>query len=859
MNNGQRFQKRLCHLAIAGLIGTFGTYASANDFALTNNQFTVSNGLGFSASGTVSINSGVGNVTAISNVPLTSSFNIPNFSFNLASLTANAGTHTFQVGVSIFEPSSNRRLEAFLGTLTLTVSSGGAVTGAIANQNLVVLARAGSLNASAVLTNSTTNGPYTISGGSVTFSGSNLVNRLTNSSLNNNSALFTNILEQFNTGNGSYTYNIVVQQTGTTASSNARFGTVSGSTLTAFTPGSTSVSNSFELSGTVASAAYTVNSQFSSSGANAYRVTGSFTTAAASTGGGGGGTTTPVVDQQTVNQINNSNQELQNAVTSGQITPAVVTQATTTTNQAANAAQTLANAATSGGTLDPASTLTTLTSLTTSASTSSQIAASSSTNTSTQQTLVDSNVRILSGTATAITALANQNAQLSTTQQQTLNTIVSNTLTTLDKVAETPGASLNQLASLATQANSINQAKAALGIPATQQQAEQAAEISRKLALAAATKVLGTTPSAAQLTAAIQNDPKLLQDIVNSSLELPPTATEPASAIQQRIRDAFAARAPAVAQARPVTVRMTVFSTFYRSNGFCPSISQTIAEYLRVAVGVVSVPACSPVTLSSALSDNHNLRAGAQVSAATAASITQDEVTGTLKIELGAEAYTGSTLAIRALPTGTPDGVSFLTDGRALLVRSGVAMELAPVAADGIDFLAAAANAGFAATVRNDSGSFTLDLGNNQRFAGAFAYDNLVGKNLSNCGGMTFAAPTAGSINSANYAFTATCGTSGVVQRILPFPDNTNFFASVAGRGAAATLDRNTGIVTITGVGRFKLGYFVNAPTTAESTFRTANADTQGIAYQGGDFNGDGRLDFKIISESGVQLLYGTN
>lgn len=160
-------------------------------------------------------------------LPVSTSFNIPTFNFDLLTSTTSNGDYKFKVGVAIFEDSpsgsNNNRLEVFLPEMVLNVSDT-AITGSIPSQTMTVVGRNGSLTGTSQLVNSSNNGPISISGGRVTFSGAQLVSRLTTAD-----PAFNAVLNAFNT-NGNYTYRVIIQQTDASAGRIARFGrSVSGS------------------------------------------------------------------------------------------------------------------------------------------------------------------------------------------------------------------------------------------------------------------------------------------------------------------------------------------------------------------------------------------------------------------------------------------------------------------------------------------------------------------------------------------------------------------------------------------------------------------------------------------------------
>jgi hypothetical protein len=206
-----------------------------------------------------------------------------------------------------------------------------------------------------------------------------------------------------------------------------------------------------------------------------------------------------------------------------------------------------------------------------------------------------------------------------------------------------------------------------------------------------------------------------------------------------------------------------------------------------------------------------------------------------------------------------PNGIFIRDNGTGLIVANGIAIELAPVALDTVGFALAVENAGFQYGFRSTQAALRINLGNNERFAGVFAYDNLTGRNLepASCAAISIVEPTI-EPNLPNYAFGVNCA-SGAQQRVVPYIDFDNFFASLDAQKVNYSVDRNTGFVTITGTGVLKPSFFVRPATAAELSYHAANKDSSGVALQAMDINGDGKMDYKIIAPNGVQLLYGTN
>lgn len=194
-----------------------------------------------------------------------------------------------------------------------------------------------------------------------------------------------------------------------------------------------------------------------------------------------------------------------------------------------------------------------------------------------------------------------------------------------------------------------------------------------------------------------------------------------------------------------------------------------------------------------------------------------------------------------------------MRDGRGVLVADGLAIEIAPVPANLLAFVAAIEKQGFQVSMRNN-GSFNIVLQGGERVSAVAAYDNLIDL-TGNCAAPLFVPPQ-GASNTAAYAFTLRCGDT-VTQRLQPFVDNPAFYAAVVGAGLSVTTDRSTGIIRIVNVGLFKPSFFVSALGESETAYLTVNQNAQGLALRALDANGDGLVDYELLSTTGKQLLYG--
>ncbi len=275
--------------------------------------------------------------------------------------------------------------------------------------------------------------------------------------------------------------------------------------------------------------------------------------------------------------------------------------------------------------------------------------------------------------------------------------------------------------------------------------------------------------------------------------------------------------------------------------GLPAGLGATLAQALAkvVAIDAVSTPAGNAAEI---LFD----------ALGSAAQLRQDPLTAGLEIVLPGERYQGMVLSVRVVSDLLPGGLRFLPDGQVVLVHQGYAFEIAPIVADLPAFVSIVGNAGFEFSMRDD-GAIEINVGGGEHFVGAFAYDNLI-ESSGACGDMDVAAPV-GSILSADYYFAVRCA-NGAQQRVVPFVHDRAFYQAMADLGNAVTTDRNTGLINIEGLGRYKPGYFLSPLTAGESDFLAANKDGNGVAIHFADINGNGMQDAVLMTAAGTQPMY---
>jgi hypothetical protein len=530
----------------------------------------------------------------------------------------------------------------------------------------------------------------------------------------------------------------------------------------------------------------------------------------------------------TITQQNTDNDNLQQQTsdldnliqTGGTVSQEVATTTTTAATKAEETTRDLQKAVTSG-TVTTSTALKAIQSTSTTTTLASNVSkASTEENKATITTTVSNTVKNAASTFTALATRTTQGGtKLSDEDSNTVKTASTNLLKSAGDVSQNT-TSKTQIAELARSANEIIQATKNLGVGADETVVNAVRDASASIATAAAREAIRETlsegeelPSDEEIRQVLEQNEDLLEDVFNQTLEIPPTTVDNKPAVD-----------PNNVQVGGTSVLDRLRSLFRGTGG---------QSTLMVSDG----------------------RTGT-VTAVTAeeSEIIVDAETGAVTIILPGETYAGAIVAVRSVPAVVPNGIRIRRDGRGIIVTDGIAVELAPVALNLGGFTSAVEDAGFGFTLRNNA-TISLDLGGGERFSGAFAYDNLTGQEVSNCGAISFTDPT-GPANAAGYAYGVNCA-NGVTQKVQPFVDNADFFQSMDALGIAARANRDNGFITLPGIGQFKPSFFVTPLSEAEQVFHAINKDEFGIAYQTMDLNGDGIVDYKVISAAGAQILYG--
>ena len=894
MNNTFYQRKILASIIAAALTTGVAGSTLANDISLVSNQFTISNNDDDNALSVTATLGSDGVLTtdgetlptlAVTSDTLNSG--LPTFSFDIAD-GLEAGTHSFKVGLSISDDASptTRRFEAYIGTLTLTVDDSGDVTGSIPSQNMLVRAKKGSATFYEAISNPSENGGFSVSGPRLTFSGSDAVERLQAQG----SAALDGVLADFAL-NGVFTFQVVVEET---TSTGARIGVTSGASFTAVPRLSVScsldnastVGNVFQLlsrTETGFSNPYAVQGRFATgTGDTTLSIPTAFTeTCTASAGGGGGGGGGSVVedvesaesavddlddvldsiasaggtlDETALEQVDNLNDALatlaeqldtqaDEEIASGVVSDSTLTSSTSVATKSAAATTAIVNSLNSGSTVSKASVLGALTSGAKSSATASKVG-KATTSAASKAALVTQNKAILSNSATMLASLASNNTELTVEEVAEVRTVATNLVSTSNSLAQSD-TSTSDLKDIATQTATVLQAQADLGIAADTALVDAVSTASEAMAAAVFTQELtldGVAPTTEQITEALTTNTTLFDSVLEASIPLPPAVIITKAETSDRI-----------ALARP-TITEAVKQAMVNATAKVVRPNNIVLKSGKTALATLLDALRSP-TFSSSLTLNPRIRDA--VALTTETEITTDETTGLVTISSANETYVGMVVGVRSVPAAVPSGIRIRSDGRATVVTEGTAIDIAPNAFSLLDFIDLAETSGFSFE-QNTNASFTLNLGESQTFVGAYAYDNLVNADLSSaCGALSVIEPV-GPFNAASYSYGIECA-SGVLQRVVPFTANTAFFDSVKASEMTVSVDRNTGVITVSGYGKLKPSFFTAQPTEVELAYHATETDSFGIALQLLDINSDGITDYKVISATSVQIMYGLN
>lgn len=797
-------KKYLNQVVLAVVLSGLGISANAADLTLNGGTVTIG-----AESSTVTSN---GIATQVTGVP-SANYGIPSFTFNMtpSSDLVDGNTYKFKLAVTFDDDNSDSRVEVYIPALNLTVSKPGGVTtltGVLDNSTKIrVLARDddGSINVNA-LVNIPADSPITVTNNAFSFNMSKVVTAISaNASINAVVSAIGNRPRHF-------TYTIAMQET---TAGGIQLGV--GSPLTAFPRIQSSCANNtasqsnavFTLGSNALASdmtlAYAIQGRYSVTGATGSAISTALTAYSedCTVPTTGGGTTDPVVTDNTQTQTNN---ELENALAGDTVTTAVVDQVNTAADNAATLAANTATTINNATTITEAQATSALSTLSTVGKSIELAGTATQKNGAIDTSKAATTITNVANTLEAINtkAVSGGTSTLTAAQKTQVNTLVTNVVKDAANLIAT-GASSTNILTVVNASIKVIAAGAKANGEVTAEVVTQVKTLTEKAVsgviknLSAAALAGADTSTAAGLKTLMTNNPAVLEVALAASANLPA-------------------------------------GTSVNIGGVSLTVEEILA--LNLAGGAGQTPG---------LQGGFNFQA-----ATTGFTVTTDSTTGNMTLSNGTEKYVAASPVSRLVPDSVPEGISYLPNGTAVLVGNGVATDLAPTAFDKAAFTSAVTSAGFQVTYRSN-GTINIALGGNERFSGAFAYDNL--GSATSCGAVSVTAPT-GNPASPDYAFMVKCA-DGVTQRVTPIPDNTSFYATLANADLNASTNRNTGVITIKAVGSFKPSFFVTPLSLTDTTYYNANKNADGIAFRASDKNGDGKTDYEVLSADGVQVLYG--
>lgn len=212
----------------------------------------------------------------------------------------------------------------------------------------------------------------------------------------------------------------------------------------------------------------------------------------------------------------------------------------------------------------------------------------------------------------------------------------------------------------------------------------------------------------------------------------------------------------------------------------------------------------------------------------------------------------GRVISSNVVASSFPDGVRLKGDGSAVITNNRIASVVVPASYDPINFYADLRKLGVTAV--DTLGNVTIDDGGSFHFSGTFDYVGITSGGAA-VASTKLVAPTGQDEADLNFVYQVVYR-DGTLQNIQPYLIDDNFVASARGQGLVVSIDRNNGVVDVNGL-RFRPSYFVDDHTAATLAFWNEAKDAHGMAYQPVDINLDGKVDYRVLSETGFQVAYG--
>ncbi|MEX2335380.1 MAG: hypothetical protein WD600_14060 [Pseudohongiella sp.] len=234
--------------------------------------------------------------------------------------------------------------------------------------------------------------------------------------------------------------------------------------------------------------------------------------------------------------------------------------------------------------------------------------------------------------------------------------------------------------------------------------------------------------------------------------------------------------------------------------------------------------------------------------------IDRDPDSGEILITMpNGEQYLTQLTAVRFLPSEDLTGMVETSNGAHLIYTDGLALDMSAIPVNTDALFSAVIDMGYVPSLRND-GVLSIELGNGERFAGAFGFEDISGGD-GDCSEVTIKDATPVYPVASEVAFIAECS-NGVTQRISPAIDDTTLYAMLQADGLNVTTNRFSGVISIEGVGSFRPSYFVTPLQPADNNLLAFNGNPWDVGLRAVDTNSDGIMDYEFVTRNGVQLIY---
>ncbi len=807
-NSRYRFSRSNLRYAI-GVAACLGAipFSQAQSITFTSDQVTVSADSGFGGATPAISDDGI--IDEVNNLPSASADPFPTFSLDLVGADIPDGAYKFRAGFIMIDANgASRRLEISVPSLTINFTSNNAVL-TLGAGTATVLARedTGTVEASGTIPNAL----FTGSGNTLTL---DLDAQL--GDIDGLGGIFSDVIGSIDSVAPDYRYHVYLRQLRQSNSeAEITFGTSTPATFPC-APGDAFILNSAQFAADFAGA-YALQGRLGFNGSTpGLAAPTAFSTTCAtddsqipSSGGGGGGggggsTTTTSSTVTTASETLSALTDLSNPSSS---TVSLVNDAVTDASSLGNSVATDLLQ----GNASPADALSAVSTLNDAMGLGARLNDEGDTAQPTEDL-----VNLVQSTGNIINSIANASTPITTAQLATLvSSVTTFTLNLASNVADNLPS--QEAESLANALSSVLQATAALGgsIDATLKQSVQS--VADNLVSSSASEILERfTSGGTDIKEEASKSPLVARGVLNTSVVL----------LQSTVEDSEVS-----------------------------AVSFPIADYQAIITNIAGAPVGGG--LRRALDSSSPVADFLADAIGRGTVVAIDEDTGLVEITSGGARFATKTLRVNIVPDAMPEGVTLLPDGTAVIVDDGIGHLAAPDSRNLAQFTSALSS-GFSATVtaNTTSGSYVLEA-DGLKASVTFAFDGYSDSAANATGAVTLVDPSSTNPAEPGFAFSVQYS-DGISQLLAPYPVADDLLDSLALTGVDASIDRTTGVIDMGDGLYLKTDYFVSEPTASQAAFLNNSGDEFGNAISSGaDLNGDGVTDFRVVSEDGVQILWG--